>query len=136
MGGMDEMDVDRTGTLDSTEPTTPADFERLLLGEPNSSYLWIRYMALYLQTSDVAKAREIAQRALKVIHFREEDERLNVWVAILNLENAYGSAESLEAALVEAFKANDDKQVYVRAAELFAQSGKYEVRCFPFGQGC
>jgi hypothetical protein len=30
-------------------------------------------------------------RALKTISLREEEEKLNVWVAYLNLENEYGS---------------------------------------------
>jgi hypothetical protein len=30
-------------------------------------------------------------RALETINFREESEKLNVWVAYLNLENVYGT---------------------------------------------
>lgn len=29
-------------------------------------------------------------RALTTINYREESEKLNVWIAFLNLENAYG----------------------------------------------
>ena len=46
------------------------DFERLLVQSPNSSIVWLRYMALQLEKSQVEKARAIAERALKTITFR------------------------------------------------------------------
>ncbi len=54
-------------------PKTIDDFERLLVGEPNSSFLWINYMALHLGKADFDAARIIGNRALKSINFREED---------------------------------------------------------------
>lgn len=121
-----EMDVDRTATLDSSEPTSTTDFDRLVLGEPNSSELWIRYMSHHLSTSDVAAARAVGQRALQTIHFREEDERLNVWIALLNLETAYGSAEVIERTLTDAIAHNDAKTVYARAAEVFTAAARFD----------
>ena len=47
--------------------------------------------------TEIEKARAIAERALKTINFREEQEKFNVWVALLNLENLYGNAESVQA---------------------------------------
>ena len=38
----------------------------------------------------------VMDRALKTIHFREEDDRLNIWKARLNLEALYGDKESLQ----------------------------------------
>ena len=108
-------------------PESTADFERLLLGSPNSSYLWIQYMSFQLQISEVDKAREIAKRALKTINFREEQEKLNVWIALLNLENVYGTDESLEAAFKDAARHNDSKTIHLRLAEIFEQSDKLEV---------
>jgi len=45
---------------------------------------------------DLDKARAVCDKALKKISLREEGERMNVWVARLNLENAYGTSETLE----------------------------------------
>ena len=42
------------------------------------------------------KARVVAQRALKTINFREEQEKFNVWIAWLNLENIYGTTEAYD----------------------------------------
>ena len=39
----------------------------------------------------VDKAREVVQKALKTISFRNESEKQNVWVASLNLEKQYGT---------------------------------------------
>lgn len=64
----------QTALLDgSLLPDSPKDFERLLLAEPNSSYLWIQYMAYHLKSADVESARGVAERALKSISFREEE---------------------------------------------------------------
>jgi rRNA biogenesis protein RRP5 len=123
-----EIEQDLTADLHTKTPESNADFERLLLGSPNSSYLWIRYMSFQLQLSEVDKAREIAHRALKVISFREEQEKLNVWISLLNLENVYGTNDSLEATFKDAARHNDAKTIYLRLAAIFQQSEKYEVR--------
>ncbi|GAA6036062.1 hypothetical protein JCM8097_006594 [Rhodosporidiobolus ruineniae] len=124
--GLSTLD-DRTGDLDSQAPTSVADFERLLLGSPNSSYLWIQYLAFFVGLSQLDKARELAQRALRSIHFREEGEKLNVWVALLNLENAYGDEESLEKVFREAAQANDAETVYLKLVDIYERSGKIEA---------
>lgn len=45
---------------------------------------------------NIDKARAVADKALKKISLREEGERMNVWVARLNLENAYGTSDTVE----------------------------------------
>ncbi|KAI0639642.1 U3 snoRNP-associated protein Rrp5 [Trametes polyzona] len=121
-----EIEKDLTADMHTKVPESNADFERLLLGSPNSSYLWIQYMSFQLQISEIDKAREIAKRALKTINFREEQEKLNVWIALLNLENIYGTDESLEATFKDAARHNDSKTVHLRMAEIFEQSDKPE----------
>ncbi|KAK9236565.1 hypothetical protein V1525DRAFT_406690, partial [Lipomyces kononenkoae] len=79
------VQIDVTGELSTKDPESVSDFERMLLGSPNSSALWIRYMAFQIQLGEIEKAREIARRALKTINYREEKEKLNIWVALLNL---------------------------------------------------
>lgn len=51
-------------------PESADDFDRLLISSPNNSALWTQYMAFYLHTAEVDKARKIAQRALKTISYR------------------------------------------------------------------
>lgn len=125
-----EIEQDLTADLQTKTPESNADFERLLLGSPSSSYLWVQYMSFQLQLSEVEKARELARRALKTINFREEQEKLNVWLALLNLENVYGTDESLEATFKDAARHMESKTVHLRMAAIFEQSEKFEVRIF------
>ncbi|KAL8848292.1 MAG: hypothetical protein Q9221_006691 [Calogaya cf. arnoldii] len=121
-----EPQVDLTGSLDAHGPQSVADFERLLLGRPNESGLWVRYMAFQLELSEIDKAREIAERALRTIHIREQDEKLNMWMALLNLENAYGTDEGLEKVFARACQYWDSLDIHERLASTLIQSGKHE----------
>lgn len=119
---------DRTAELATQAPQVAADYERLLLGSPNSSYLWINYMAFQLQLSEIAKARDIGERALKIISFREEQEKMNVWVAMMNLENTFGTADSLDAIFKRAVQVCEPKKVHLQLVKIYERSKKNEVR--------
>ncbi len=121
------IEYDLTGDMHAKLPDSVSDFERRLLGSPDSSYLWIQYMSFQLQLSEVDKAREIGRRALRTINMREEQEKLNVWIAMLNLENAFGTEESLESAFKEAARMCDSKTVHLRLATILEESQKLEV---------
>lgn len=88
--------VDRTGDIATRAPQSVGDFERLLVGNPNLSIMWMNFMSFQLQLGDVEKARGVGERALKTINYREEQEKLNIWIAMLNLENTFGSEELLQ----------------------------------------
>jgi rRNA biogenesis protein RRP5 len=118
---------DDTADLESQAPQVASDYERLLLGSPNSSYLWINYMAFQLQLSEISKAREIGQRALKSISFREEQEKMNVWVALMNLENTFGSADTLEEVFKNAVQTCEPKKIYLQLVKIYERSNKIEV---------
>eukprot|EP00731_Ephydatia_muelleri_P020460 Em0013g187a len=108
-------------------PETPDDFDRLLVSRPNSSAIWVQYMAFHLHTAEVDKARAIAQRALKTISFREEREKLNVWVALMNLENIYGTPESLVEVFEEALKQNDTQTVFFKLTSIYTRAKKFDL---------
>ena len=105
------------GTADDN-PENTGDFERLLASSPNSSEIWIRYMAFHLSLADVQAAREVAARAFSRIEFREEREKLNVWCALLTLELKYGTNSDFEETIGRACQQNNPKQVYLRVCEL------------------
>ncbi|CAG8560739.1 2094_t:CDS:10 [Cetraspora pellucida] len=119
--------VDKTEDLLKHKPEVNADFERLLLGSPNSSYLWINYMAHQLKLSEIDKAREIGERALKTINYREEQEKMNIWVALMNLENNFGTDESLGDILKRALQACDQKKIYMLLVDIYERSDKKEL---------
>lgn len=119
-----EIQVDHTGDLDRDGPQSADDYERLLLSEPDSSLLWLQYMAFHLELGDADQARTIGERALKSIGLGQEAEKLNVWIALLNLENAYGDDESIDAIFKRACEYNDPQDIYSRLASIYIQSGK------------
>ncbi|KAG8523597.1 Protein RRP5 [Galemys pyrenaicus] len=108
------------------QPESADDFDRLVLSSPNSSILWLQYMAFHLQATEIEKARAVAERALKTISFREEQEKLNVWVALLNLENMYGSQESLAKVFERAVQYNEPLKVFLHLADIYTKSEKFQ----------
>ena len=68
----------------------------------------------------------MARRAIKVIHYREEQEKLNVWMALLNIENLYGSPETLDAVFKEAVLCNDALEVHMRLLSIFEHGDKVD----------
>lgn len=55
-----------------------------------------------LHAGEVDSARRIAERALSTISMTAERDKFNVWVALMNLEAAYGG-EQAEDALMGVF---------------------------------
>ena len=121
-----EIKVDMTGDLDKYGPRSVSDFERRLLGQPNDSGLWIQYMAFQLQLSEVQKARDIAERALRTIHIRETEEKANIWIAWLNLEVEYGDDERVEEVFKQACQVQDALEMHEKLASIYIDSGKHE----------
>ncbi|KAJ3383334.1 Protein RRP5 [Entophlyctis sp. JEL0112] len=113
--------------LETKAPDSADSFERLLMGSPNSSFLWIKFMAFHLQMAEIGKAREVAERALKIISFRESQELMNVWVALLNLESAYGSRETMLKVFERAVASNEPKAMHLHLANLYEGRENFEA---------
>lgn len=108
------------------QPQTADDFDRLVLSSPSNSIVWIQYMAFHLHATEIEKARAVGERALKTISFREEQEKLNVWVALLNLENLYGTEESLTRVFERAVQNSEPIKVFQQLAGVYSRSEKYK----------
>jgi len=106
------------------KPDTEDEFERLVVSSPDSSLVWVQYMALCVQMGELDKARAVARRALARINFRAEDERLNVFLAWLNLENTFGNEEAMGEVMREALQCCDQYKVYSQVAAIYSQSAK------------
>jgi rRNA biogenesis protein RRP5 len=74
---------------------TDSDYEKLILLNPNSSYIWVQYAAHAMDSAGIEKAREVMEKGLRTINFRNEVEKLNMWTAYLNLEQAFGTDKTL-----------------------------------------
>ncbi|KTW29664.1 hypothetical protein T552_00873 [Pneumocystis carinii B80] len=121
-----DFSEDKTAILNESEPKAPIDFERLLLGSPDSSYIWIKFMAFHVELSEFDKAREIGERALKSINYRNEKEKSNIWIALMNLENTFGTEESLNDIFKKACQFNDPKFIMENLCSIFIRSKKIE----------
>ncbi|KAK6357094.1 rRNA biogenesis protein rrp5 [Orbilia javanica] len=118
--------VDLTGDLDTRQPQSASDYERLLLADPNDSLLWMSYMAFTVTSGDIVTARAISERAVKKIDHRNEDSKLNIWLARLNLELEFGTPETLDVAFKSACQYNDGKKVHQGLVSVYIQTGKHE----------
>ncbi|KAH9601162.1 hypothetical protein LSM04_004918 [Trypanosoma melophagium] len=109
--------------METTLPSSPDEFQRLLLASPNNSYLWVQWMAHHVGLQQYEEARLVAEKALTTIGVRESQELLNVWVAYMNLENLHGTPESLAAVFKRAVRrAAEERVVYDRLADIYAAS--------------
>ncbi|CAK9145936.1 unnamed protein product [Ilex paraguariensis] len=115
--------------LEKDVPKSADEFEKLVRSSPNSSFIWIKYMAFMLSLADVEKARSIAERALRTINVREESEKLNIWVAYFNLENEYGNPA--EDAVLKVFQRAlqycDPKKVHVALLGMYERTEQHKL---------
>jgi rRNA biogenesis protein RRP5 len=86
-------------------------------------------MAHHLSTADYKKAKEVAARGVARIEYTQEDEKLNLFMALISCELNFGSEASLQEAIVNAAQNCNGKKVYLRTAELLvadagAKAGK------------
>ena len=81
-----------------------------------------------LEDHDVKKL-SLQKYCIKFCLFlREEGEKLNVWVAWMNLENLYGSHEQLVKVFESALQQNEPLEVFLRLVAIYEQSNKMRVR--------
>merc|ERR1712179_265796 len=116
-------------TGEEQEPSSVEDFEKSVLASPNSSLVWIKYMAFYLEKKppNYESAKGIAKRALDKINFREENERLNVHIALFNMTLEYSLDEADgDNILKEMLKTNDQYKVYSQVASIYSQRENHE----------
>merc|ERR1740121_2033829 len=111
----------------SNDPRSVEDFERLVLTQGDTSIIWIRYMAFHLKMSDLEKARQVAERAVKHVGFSEAQERFNAWVAFMNLECTFGSDETSQLVFKRAVAHNDAKQAHLQYAKIHENNKKVDL---------
>ncbi|CAH2053972.1 unnamed protein product [Thlaspi arvense] len=115
--------------LENHAPESADEFEKMVRSSPNSSFVWIKYMAFMLSLADIEKARSIAERALRTINIREEEEKLNIWVAYFNLENEHGSPpeEAVKKVFERARQYCDAKKIYLALLGVYERTEQYKL---------
>ena len=115
-----------SGLEKSLDLNDDTDYSRLVLSNPHSSEAWISYMVYQAQDDNLDEARKVAENALNTIDPREEQERLNLFTAYLNLEVASGDEKSLKAVFERAVGAFDAFEVHKRLANIYLSTKKFD----------
>ena len=103
------------------------DFERLVLGHPNTGDVWIKYSKFFLDNIETEKARIICRRALKTINFRLDKEKLKVWFHLFVIEAKYGGRDRLRSVIEEAMKTNNPAEVCKRGSRVLKSCGELDI---------
>merc|ERR1712232_396988 len=82
--------------------------------------MWIRNMLLmlYVMSNNFKTIRVMVEREIKIITCKEEKEKLNIWIACLNLEAIYGESTQKEAfgcLFQRALLKNNTRKITLRA---------------------
>ena len=112
-------------------PETASEFEKALMGNPKSSFLWIRYAAFHVSVGAYDEARAVAERALKAIPSSDQDEKMNVWIMYLNLENVYGKPNPRDAVsklFKRAVSVANPKKLHLALASTHERSGDFDAQ--------
>ena len=83
-------------------------------------------MAFMLDKLDIEAARRVAERAVKSIGMTAEEDKLNLWIAYMNLENQFGSEDNMQSVTRRALEVNDQRKVYLQLINLYRSSNKLE----------
>ena len=100
--------------------------EKLVVQDPNNSDHWVHYIALLAEKDGIEKARKEVNRALLVINFNREHDKLNIWKTYLNLEYYFGSADKLLEVCRNALAANKKEDILCHVIDLYIQDNKFE----------
>ena len=52
-------------------------------------------MAFAFEENGIIAARQVVERAIRTINFRNENDKLNLWTAYFNLEYKFGAEKNL-----------------------------------------
>ena len=94
-------------------------YEKKILSNKDNSFYWIEYASYILDNLNLASARKIFERAIKAISISNLQEKINIWVAYLNLENIYGDSNSFENIIQRALEVNDKKKIYLHLIDIY-----------------
>ncbi|KAH8915962.1 hypothetical protein BT69DRAFT_1271010 [Atractiella rhizophila] len=103
---------------------TAESFESEIAATPHLAAPWIKMISFHVQLHQLVQARQVCHRALAAIPFREEEEKLKIWLAWLNVENSYGTGETWDVCLGQAEEKNEAKHLWLGVVKILERSGK------------
>jgi rRNA biogenesis protein RRP5 len=106
------------------------DIEKLYINNSISSFVWIRNISFMLHSKNLKASRDLAEKAINTISCNEENEKLNIWIAYLNLEALYGEPTQEEAfgrLFQRALRELNHKKLYLGAIAICERTGMMEL---------
>ena len=76
-------------------------------------------MAFMLDNVGIKAAREVVERAVKSVGIANDQDKLNIWTAFMNLESNFGTQETLESCTKRALEVNDRKKIYLTLIDIY-----------------
>ncbi|CAF0899094.1 unnamed protein product [Adineta ricciae] len=120
-----ERKLESNGSTSVRSQRSQEQYEELVKQAPNDSQLWMEYMQFFVDQAEIDRARTLAERALASIFYREERDKLNMWIAYLALENRHGTPEKVNSILSRALGNCDSSKVYQRlACDVYEKNGQ------------
>jgi len=112
--------------LDPSAPKSAEEFASMLLSQPHSSFLWVKFIEFYFGKGDIENAIITAERALDTLPIGDIEEKSNVWIAYLNMKvlSAKDSEfmESCKPLVIKAAQTIDAKKIWIHFAEFVQQN--------------
>lgn len=82
-------------------------------------------MAYMLDNTGVDSARKVVERAVRAVSMSNDQDKLNIWTAYMNLESNFGSQQTLEEITKRALEVNDRKKIYLNLIDIYKTSMKF-----------
>ncbi|CAI2362226.1 unnamed protein product [Moneuplotes crassus] len=102
-------------------------YERMLLANPSNSFLWIHYISQELAKKGYKDAKVLCERAVKSIDITKLKEKLNLWIAYMNLESKFGKEKEFKSIINRALKINDQKEIYLAVIDIYKRRKNYKI---------
>ena len=104
-----------------------AFYEAQILSTPANSYVWIHFISFMYKKFGIAESRKVSERALVTINMTEIAEKLNIWIAYMNLEFSYGDESKFQELVKRAIKFNEPKDIYLAMISIYQKNGRYNI---------
>lgn len=72
-------------------------------------------------------ARKIMDRAVQTIDIANAKDKMNLWIAYMNLENTYGSPTNFKTIVERALLVNEKKEIYKHLISIYKLCKKYDL---------
>jgi rRNA biogenesis protein RRP5 len=102
-------------------------YEKMIVPSPDNSFLWIHYISHVLKKKGYDDAKILCERAVKTMDITNLKEKLNLWIAYMNLESRFGSEKEFQKIVKRGLKINDKKEVYLAVIDIYRKRKNYKI---------